>query len=192
MIGTPAHTTRVRRPALLAALAVLALALLMAFAARPAAASSPGGQLHVVATGAASADLQGKIVVIGALPQATRVEVRGKQGAFRLTLDGVAQRSKRGVVRVAAATGRLFLQSNGPVRIRLVGPDFDLSVAGRGIANLSGAGTFSLNGTPDAPWTGTPILIQATPAAKRKPTPPPPPPDDGSGTTTGTTTTTRR
>ncbi|MEW6583553.1 MAG: hypothetical protein AB1416_12425, partial [Actinomycetota bacterium] len=165
-----------------AVVAAVALAVAAALLASPAAAARGGGsgQLHVVSQGTAYVDVQGRVVALGVLPQPSRLEVKGRPGAFRVTVDGEVQRpNRRGLVRLLTA-GRLFVQSIAPVRIRIQGADLDVSFAGRGQAFLSGAGTYSLNGSADEPWPGTPILIKPTPRRGR-----------GQGQTPTTSTSTR-
>jgi hypothetical protein len=174
--GNPSRRTGTAAllPVALALLATLALAVPAGAALTPRAGGG-AGNLHMIASGPVTVDVQGKLVAWGLLPAPGRIEIRGKAGTFTVRLGGVVQRpNRRGVVRLVDASGPFSVQGPTGVRIRIGAEDVDMSVAGRGSALLSGTGTYSLNGAPYVAWTAQPITIGPPPRVK-----PPRPPAPG-------------
>jgi hypothetical protein len=148
------------------------MAALLALIAVPSvqAAGAGTGNLHLTAVGAATLDVQGKLVAWGTLPTAGRIEVRGRPGTFSVRIGGALQKpNRRGVVRVEDAVGSFAIQGPQGMKIRVEGSGVDISVAGRGALAGLGSGEFSLNGAPKQPWTGQPLTIAPTPRGKRPP-----------------------
>jgi len=158
------------------ALALIAglTAALPAMAAPKPASGGQAGNLHLLASGPATVNAQGKVVAWGVLPTPGRFQVTGKPGTFTVRIDGVLQKaSRRGVLRLDGVAGHFAIQGARGVKVRIDGTDVDVSIAGRGSALPVGTGTYSLNGAPYMPWTGQPIPI--APASKLQPPVKPPP-----------------
>jgi hypothetical protein len=126
-------------------------------------AMAPGAQLQIVGAGSVTAD--GNVVVYGVLKGRFALQVQDLAGGAKVTLNGgVLRFNRRNVVTRPGARGRLYIQGAN-VRVRLAGGQLQLSMAGRGVVTLAGAGSVQLNGAAAQPWTGFTGPIELTPPA---------------------------